>query len=334
MRIVNSRYAKDPLLAHMLRSVFFITAKYNFDIIAIHTPGKLNTIADTISRNNISLFRSQVPQAAPQPIPIPNQLVEGLSCAKPDWSSPQLDDLVCFYFKQSIAPSTAKTYESAIKRFLQFCTIRSYPPLPLTENALCNFVVMLATQGIKHSSLKGYLSALRYLQLQGIGTDPKVGDMALLQQTIKGIKRVQSHQNLQPRVRLPITTEVLRAMQRSWNRDPYDYRNVMLWAASAVCFFGFFRSGEITVPSASNFDASCHLTLNDLSVDDPRNPKAICINLKQSKTDPFRRGIQVFIGATNDRLCPVAALMAYLAMRDKSTSTPLFKFQNNEPPVT
>ena len=190
---------------------------------------------------------------------------------------------------------------------------------------------MLATQGIKHSSLKGYLSALRYLQLQGIGTDPKVGDMALLQQTIKGIKRVQSHQNLQPRVRLPITTEVLRAMQRSWNRDPYDYRNVMLWAASAVCFFGFFRSGEITVPSASNFDASCHLTLNDLSVDDPRNPKAICINLKQSKTDPFRRGIQVFIGATNDRLCPVAALMAYLTMRDKSTSTPLFKFQNNEP---
>ena len=87
MRIVNSRYAKDPLLAHILRSVFFITAKYNFDIAAIHTPGKLNTIADAISRNNISLFRSQVPQAAPQPIPIPNQLVKGLSCAKQDWSS-------------------------------------------------------------------------------------------------------------------------------------------------------------------------------------------------------------------------------------------------------
>ena len=144
--------------------------------------------------------------------------------------------------------------------------------------------------------------------------------MALLQQTIKGIKRVQSQQNLQPRVRLPITTEVLRAMQRSWSKDPYDYCNIMLWA---VCFF---RSGEITLPSASKFDSSCHLTLNDLSVDDPQNPKAICINLKQSKTDPFRKGVQVFIGATSDCLCPVAALMAYLAVRDKDASTLLFKF--------
>ena len=132
-------------------------------------------------------------------------------------------------------------------------------------------------------------------------------------------------------MRLPITTEVLRAMQRSWSKDPYDYCNIMLWAASTICFFGFFRSGEITVPSSSRFDSSCHLTLKDLSVDDPQNPKAICINLKQSKTDPFRKGVQVFIGATNDHLCPVAALMAYLAVRDKDMTTPLFKFQDNEP---
>ena len=68
-----------------------------------------------------------------------------------------------------------------------------------------------------------------------------------------------------------------------------------------------------------------------LSVDDPQNPKAICKNLKQSKSDPFRKGVQVLIGATSDCLCPVAALMAYLAVRDKDASTPLFKFRNNEP---
>ena len=87
VRVVNSRYARDLLLAHMMRSMFFITAKYNFDIVAIHTPGKLNTIVDAISCNNMSLFRSQVPQASLQPILIPKQLVDCLSRAEPDWSS-------------------------------------------------------------------------------------------------------------------------------------------------------------------------------------------------------------------------------------------------------
>ena len=87
VRVINSRYAKDPLLAHMLRSIFFISAKSNFDITAIHTPGRLNIVADAISRNNMSLFHAQVPHAATQPIPISIQIVKGLSSAEPDWSS-------------------------------------------------------------------------------------------------------------------------------------------------------------------------------------------------------------------------------------------------------
>ena len=107
--------------------------------------------------------------------------------------------------------------------------------------------------------------------------------------------------------------------------------NVMLWAASSLCFFGFFRSGEISVPTSCKFDPECHLTIQDISVDDPSNPKAVCLNLKQSKTDPFRKGVKVYIGATDNHLCPVAALMAYLAIRDRDLSSPLFKFHNNEP---
>lgn len=30
--------------------------------------------------------------------------------------------------------------------------------------------------------------------------------------------------------------------------------HIMLWAACLLCFFGFLRSGEITVPSNSMFD--------------------------------------------------------------------------------
>ena len=84
VRVINSHYAKDPLLAHMLLSIFFISAKSNFDITAIHTPGRLNIVADAISRNNMSLFHTQVPHAATHPIPISIHIVKGLSSAEPD----------------------------------------------------------------------------------------------------------------------------------------------------------------------------------------------------------------------------------------------------------
>ena len=48
---------------------------------------------------------------------------------------------------------------------------------------------------------------------------------------------------------------------------------------------------------------------------------------KQSKTDPFRRGIDLFMGRTGNDLCPVAALLAYLADRGAKKG-PLFMFED------
>ena len=55
------------------------------------------------------------------------------------------------------------------------------------------------------------------------------------------------------RTRLPITPPILRRMRESWTGDG-DGDDVMLWAAALSCFFGFFRAGEITVPSAAAFE--------------------------------------------------------------------------------
>ncbi len=61
----------------------------------------------------------------------------------------------------------------------------------------------------------------------------------------------------------------------------------MLWAASTVCFFGFFRAGELTIPSDNAFDPTTHLTVEDITINDVANLK---LHLKASKTDPFRKG--------------------------------------------
>ena len=59
-----------------------------------------------------------------------------------------------------------------------------------------------------------------------------------------------------------------------------------------------------------------HLSYSDISVDKCDNPSVVVVYIKRSKTDPFCRGTSITLGATNDALCPVKAIMHYLARRD------------------
>ena len=97
----------------------------------------------------------------------------------------------------------------------------------------------------------------------------------------------------------------------------------MLWATACVGFFGFLRVGEFTVPYQLSYDPQVNLSLSDLSFDVHRAPTVVCLRIKQSKLDPFRQGVDVYIGATRKAVCPVDALLRYLEIRS-STTGPLF----------
>ena len=79
----------------------------------------------------------------------------------------------------------------------------------------------------------------------------------------------------------------------------------MLWAACCLVFFGFMRVSEFTIPSHNGYDPSLHLSLQDISIDHRDNPNVLRIHIKQSKTDPFRQGVQIYLGATNTNVCPI-----------------------------
>ena len=49
-----------------------------------------------------------------------------------------------------------------------------------------------------------------------------------------------------------------------------------------------------------------------------------------SKTDPFRRGFSIFLGKTDSDVCPVAALLSYLAKRGLAPG-PLFRLDDGRP---
>ena len=196
----------------------------------------------------------------------------------------------------------------------------------MCENQLCFYVSYLANEGLAHQTIKSYLSAVRHLQISYGYPDPHIGDMPRLEQVLKGIKSSQVRQGKQPRKRLPITPSILRQIRRVWEQESStDYNCIMLWAACTLCFFGFFRAGEITVPTDMSFDAGAHLTFADIAIDSKENPSVMEIRLKASKTDPYRKGISIYVGRTGNALCPISAMLAYLAVRGDKEG-PLFQF--------
>ena len=106
-----------------------------------------------------------------------------------------------------------------------------------------------------------------------------------------------------------------------------SHDRVMLWAACCLAFVGFLRAGELTVPGDDAFDAATHLTREDLAVDIPGSPTVFRVTLKASKTDPFRRGVALYIGKGAPDLCPVKALVSYLLVRGERAGL-LFIFED------
>ena len=58
--MVRGGYCRDPVMAHMLRCLFFLEAKYDT---ARHVLGVENRAADAISRNRLEVLFDLTPQA-------------------------------------------------------------------------------------------------------------------------------------------------------------------------------------------------------------------------------------------------------------------------------
>ena len=235
-----------------------------------------------------------------------------------------------FYFQRALANSTQQSYASAQSRYLTFCNQFLIPPLPVQEVHLCRFASFLANEEVSHSTIKCYLSALRHLQIANNLPDPGISSMPKLEKVIRGIKSQQSLKTSSGDKRLPITPDLLQKIRRYLEQHAANPDGIMLWAAMCTCFFGFMRAGEMTLPSESAFDPNTHLCFKDVSVDCIEDPKIVKLNLKASKTDPFRKGVEVVLGKTDNDLCPVTALLAYLAIRGSGPGF-LFLFSDRRP---
>ncbi len=101
--VVRARYCRDDNLMHLLRCLFFVEAKHSFTFVPDHIPGKLNEVANKLSRDRVSASLLQDMSMDLSPTTVPPEVTTVLL-------DPSLDGLVQFYFEQGLSSSSHRTY--------------------------------------------------------------------------------------------------------------------------------------------------------------------------------------------------------------------------------
>ena len=178
---------------------------------------------------------------------------------------------------------------------------------------------------VSFPTIKLYLAGIRFAHIENSLTDP-FADAPLLHLLLRGIKRTNG---LSSRRRLPITMSVMRQLKGALADDPQfaPQDKLMLWSAFTLAFFGFLRSSEFTSPSPSYFNSLVHLSRSDISF---TTHGSLILQLKSSKTDPFRKGCFITLAPSGRSVCAVRAMLRYLDHQPPRSATPLYFFSTGQ----
>ena len=95
--VIENRNTHQDLLVQLLRCLFVYASRLQFYFSASHIPEVHNVVTDAISRDNISLLSSFVPQAQQVGVPAP---VVAFLMSPPSWESP--DWIARFVYSLSV----------------------------------------------------------------------------------------------------------------------------------------------------------------------------------------------------------------------------------------
>lgn len=69
--VINKQTSREPHLMALLRRMVLTCLRFNINFMACHVPGRVNVLADRLSRGQVADFRSLAPWAATMPIDLP-----------------------------------------------------------------------------------------------------------------------------------------------------------------------------------------------------------------------------------------------------------------------
>lgn len=214
---------------------------------------------------------------------------------------------------ESVAESTRRRYSSAWTKYKAWCDSLGESPLPIVEDVAMAYVISLVREGLQVKTVKHHLAGIRMAHIKAGMSAPEWSSMSRLAQLRKGLARVEAVGDKDKLVREPVQWKHMLAMKAAWASR--GKRGTMLWAVACTCLFGCLRAGEALAPERGEFDPEAHLGWEDVQLDEAASPKWIRLKIKESKTDRLRKGAFVTLPRTDAELCPVLAVLKFMADR-------------------
>ena len=207
--------------------------------------------------------------------------------------------------------STVKTYGSAQKRYVEFC--HRLRVNTNSEDSMLMYIAHLNDKGLKVSTIKVYLAAVRsYHIVNGYGNIME--GCYRLQQAVRALELKADP----PKQKLPITIDILNRVRQMASSD---YDSMMFLAAMCLGFYGCLRCAEFTVVDTFSFNRNKHLCRSDIDFMVLNDINVMRVHIKNSKTDHNNVGFSVYVSCTCPHACAYCSMRAYLS-RAQPTSTP------------
>lgn len=232
----------------------------------------------------------------------------------------------------AISENTRSVYNTGLQCLLNFLlmsgvifTNKCFPCL--NEDMLIYFVTYChSSLKLKWTTIKLYLAGIRFHYLKAGQENPFLS-VDRLQCIIRGIKRSQE---VKSKPRLPIDVKILSKLCQLLQTGVFSpYMDKTLECMCLLAFYGFLRCAEFTVnslASSGSFLRICDVTFSD-------DKSMFTLSLRSSKTDPFRKGVQILYFRKN-LLCPVSSMLSFIYSYRKQTlgsEAPLFVDDRNQP---
>ena len=125
-----------------------------------------------------------------------------------------------------------------------------------------------------------------------------------IKRILRGIKVVSG---IKPkRERLPITKDIIGKLVEQCDKS---FNGTVIRAAIWVAFAAFLRMGEFTYNTWNGSSHECLVSWGSIKF----SCNAVTLTLPKSKTDPFAKGVQIPMPATNDPIFPREALKSLIS---------------------